>query len=160
MPTLLLPENLAAQLKDPTCALAAAFIIANRHPEILSFVSKTISSALDHPGASGHGRPQGNGCARKSRAGADRSSKRDLDDQALLVAMEGGGTIGEWAESIAKSKSSIVTALGRLRDAGLVCNSNRKWALVEAAPREPPPRWVAPLPSSHRASHAHLNAAS
>ena len=33
----LLSDHLAAQLPDPTSALAAAFIIANRHPEILQW---------------------------------------------------------------------------------------------------------------------------
>ena len=38
----LLSDHLAAKLTDPTSALAAAFIIANRHLEILQWVARMI----------------------------------------------------------------------------------------------------------------------
>ena len=36
------------------------------------------------------------------------------DDEALLIAMEGGGTIGDWAEAIGKSRTSTIAGLHRL----------------------------------------------
>ena len=64
-------------------------------------------------------------------------------------------SIRDWAEAIGKSRSSVVTALHRLRDAGLADSSEGKWRLTEApAPREPAPKWVAPLSA---ASHAHVS---
>jgi hypothetical protein len=40
IPLPLLSDHLAAQLTDPTSALAAAFIIANRYPEILQWAGR------------------------------------------------------------------------------------------------------------------------
>ena len=46
---------------------------------------------------------------------------RDRDDENLLQAMRDSpeGSIGSWAAAIGKSRTSVVSALGRLRDAGL-----------------------------------------
>ena len=64
------------------------------------------------------------------------------------------GPIGDWAEAIGKSRSSVVTALHRLRDAGLADSVEGKWTLVEEpAPRVAAPKWVAPLSA---AAHAHV----
>jgi hypothetical protein len=58
---------------------------------------------------------------------------------------------------IGKSRSSVVTALHRLQDAGLVESVDRKWRLVEeTAPKEPPPKWVSPVRGNDRAAHSHL----
>jgi len=46
---------------------------------------------------------------------------RDRDDENLLQAMRGSpeGSIGDWATAVGKWRTSVVTALHRLRDAGL-----------------------------------------
>ena len=63
-------------------------------------------------------------------------------------------TIGDLSIAVGKSRSSIVTALHRLREAGLAQSAEGKWKLTEEpAPREPPQRWVKP-PSAVR-EHAH-----
>ena len=75
-------------------------------------------------------------------------SKRDQDDERLLEAMRRNteATIGDLAKAVGKSRSSIVTALHRLREAGLAQSAEGKWRLTEEpAPREPAPKWTAPL---------------
>ena len=63
-------------------------------------------------------------------------------------------TIRDWAEAIGKARSSVVTALHRLRDAGLADSVEGKWTLVEEpAPRVAAAKWVAPLSA---AAHAHV----
>jgi DNA-binding transcriptional ArsR family regulator len=60
--------------------------------------------------------------------------------------------IRDWAESIGKSRSSTLSALKRLRDAGLAESLEGKWRLTKPdAPREPAPKWIAPLSGAHRA---------
>jgi hypothetical protein len=82
-----------------------------------------------------------------------RREARDRNDQALLEAVRDSpeGSIGDWAAAIGKGRSSTVSALKRLRDAGLAESVQGKWRLNE--PREPPPKWVAPLNAGreHRA---------
>ena len=169
-----LSEAFAETLKtNATAALAALMVIADAHREIFAWASRMIGveptpQLRPKPRAkrkngdrrftnasktNGHREPRGNG--------ADlRTVKRDADDGKLLEAMRENpeGTIGDLAREISKSKTSVVTALARLRDAGLVVNEDRKWAL--AAPRELTPKWVEPLKAKDRAAHAHLNAAS
>ena len=71
--------------------------------------------------------------------------------------MAPGGSIGDWAAAIGKSRSSTVSALHRLRDAGLVESVGGKWRLIEEpAPREPAPKWVAPVRGTDRAQQHHL----
>ena len=103
------------------------------------------------------------GPRRRNGAAADRAyherrrEARDRDDQALLEAMRDSpeGSIGDWAAAIGKGRSSTVSALKRLRDAGLAESVQGKWRLNEPdAPREPPPKWVAPL-SAVREHRAH-----
>ena len=82
---------------------------------------------------------------------------RDEDDLNLLAAMRRNteATIGELATAVGKSRTSIVSALHRLRNAGLAELSDGHWRLVEEpAPKEPPAKWTAPLSVSQRA-HAH-----
>ena len=85
-----------------------------------------------------------------------RREARDRDDESLLEAIRETpeGPIGGWAEAIGKSRSSVVAALHRLRDAGLADSVEGKWTLVEEpAPRVAAPKWVAPLSA---AGHAHV----
>jgi DNA-binding transcriptional ArsR family regulator len=85
-----------------------------------------------------------------------RREARDRDDESLLEAMRETpkGPIGGWAEAIGKSRSSVVAALHRLRDAGLADSVEGKWTLVEEpAPRVAAAKWVAPLSA---AAHAHV----
>ena len=159
-----LADSIAAALSDRTTALAAAFIIGTHHADVLQWVTRTIfggdASAADlEPRLRPKRRSNGNGRLRRVRRSSGHD-KRDRDDEALVAAMriDPSGTIGAWATEVGKSKTSVVTALARLRDAGLVVNAGRKWAL--AAPRELTPKWVEPLKAKDRAAHAHLNAAS
>jgi hypothetical protein len=68
-------------------------------------------------------------------------AQRDRDDEALVDAMRANpeGSIGDWTLTVPKSRTSVVSALHRLRDAGLAESVESKWRLVEEpAPREPP----------------------
>ena len=79
---------------------------------------------------------------------ARRREARDADDKALLQAMRDApeASIGDWAQAIGKSRTSTVSALKRLRDAGLAESVEGKWKLTEEpAPHEPAPQWIAPL---------------
>jgi hypothetical protein len=86
-----------------------------------------------------------------------RRAQRDRDDEALLAAMRSNpeGSIGDWAAMIHKSRTSCVSGLHRLRNAGLAKSDEGRWRLTEEPPpRSPPERWTAPLSASQRA-HAH-----
>ena len=167
---ILLADSIAAALSDRTTALAAAFIIGTKHADVLQWVAKTIAlSAADlepqpKPRLKSNGRlPRGGKTPKRTKAnGADsRCAKRDADDAALVEAMrvDPAGPLGAWSVAIGKSRTSVVSALHRLKDAGLVANADRTWALVDA-PRESTPPWVSPLRGKARAAVAHLNAAS
>jgi hypothetical protein len=158
---MLLPDAFAAALRDRTTALAAAFIIATRHPEILRWAARTIRPPEPQPRT----KPKASGAARRGRNGGRkpgvsdaylerRRSQRDAADQALLKAMRSNreGSINDCATTIGKSRTSCVSALHRLRDAGLAGSVEGRWKLTEEpAPREPPAKWVAPLSASQRA---------
>ena len=173
-----LPEALASILKtNATAALAALMIVANAHRDLFNWASRTIigdapapdlgpqwrsngggrvRNATKSPKRNGvHREPHGNGAVR-------RRAERDKADSALAEAMRDapGATIGDWAHAVGRSKSSTVSDLHRLRDAGLAENVERRWRLIEepAAPKEAP-RWVAPLKGKDRSSQAHLTAA-
>jgi hypothetical protein len=84
-----------------------------------------------------------------------RREARDRDDELLLEVMRKNpeGSIGDWATTIHKSRTSCVSALHRLRDAGLAESAEGKWRLVESeAPRAP--RWVEPVSALGRREHA------
>ena len=91
------------------------------------------------------------------RSGADayhqrQRKARDRDDQSLLEAMRSApdALIGEWAEAIGKSRSSVLSALKRLRDAGLAESVGGKWKLAEELPpREPTQRSAARRHEGH-----------
>ena len=75
--------------------------------------------------------------------------------------MAAGGSIGDWPAAIGKSRSSTVSGLHRLRDAGLAEAAEGKWRLTEPeAPITPPERWTKPVRGDARAAYAHLTAAS
>jgi len=63
-----------------------------------------------------------------------------------------GASIGSWAAAISKSKTSVVTALGRLRDTGLAENVGGKWRPLEETPREPAKPWVRPMGANVQAA--------
>ena len=69
-----------------------------------------------------------------------------------------GGSIGDWVATIGKGRSSTVSALGRLRDAGLAESVEGKWRLteLEAPPPKETPKWTSPVRGSDRAAHPHL----
>jgi hypothetical protein len=165
---MLFPDAFAAALSDRTTALAAAFIIATRHPEILRWAARTVCG--DAPGDIGPPKPRARGASprpRKPNGGARKSpdkdaylgrrrEARDADDQALVNVMRSNreGSINDWATTIGKSRTSCVSGLHRLRAAGLAESVEGRWKLTEEpAPREPAPRWVKP-PSAVR-EHAH-----
>ena len=139
MPQFLLSDAVADQLRDRTCALAAAFIIAARHADVLQFVARTIG-VDDAPKPNGGVRAPR---TRKSRAAREangngaactpRLAKREADDQALVNAMrsDSEGSINDWATAIGKSRTSCVSALHRLRDAGLAESVEGVWRLTE-----------------------------
>ena len=61
-------------------------------------------------------------------------------------------SIGDLSTAVDKSRTSIVSALHRLRNAGLAESIEGKWKLTEElAPRAPPAKWTAPLSASQRA---------
>jgi hypothetical protein len=160
---MLFPDAFAAALSDRTTALAAAFIIATRHPEILRWAARTVCG--DAPAKVELQSKPARRRVRKANGGRKpgvsdaylerRRSQRDADDSALLAAMKAspGATIGDWSEAIHKSRTSTIAGLKRLRDRNLASNEDGVWALVEPeAPRAP--RWVEPVSAVGRREHA------
>jgi hypothetical protein len=159
---MLFPDAFAAALSDRTTALAAAFIIATRHADVLQFVARMVGGDAPEPPRKPKAARKGNGHRKPRAHGADpylgrRREARDRDDESLVAAMRSNsdGSINDWATTIGKSRTSCVSGLHRLRAAGLAESVGGKWALVEEpAPRQPAPRWIEPLSASQRA-HAH-----
>ena len=160
-----LPDSISATLRsDSTAALAALMVIAGAHAELFAWAARMVPGAAPAKAPipppkpkRDAGEPQG--ASRKPSNGADaylalRREARDRDDESLLKAMRETPTspIGDWAATIGKSRSSVISALHRLRDAGLVESVEGKWTLAGTdepeSPREPAPRWVAPLHAS------------
>jgi hypothetical protein len=170
MPQFLLSDAVADQLRDRTCALAAAFIIATRHPDVLQFVARTVCGDVPtelRPNGAVRRVCKGNGHRKLRNNGDDphlsrRREARDRDDEALLAVMRSNpdGSIGDWVTMIHKSRTSCVSALHRLRDAGLAESVEGKWKLVGLeAPREPAAKWIAPLSATAGREHrAHASA--
>jgi hypothetical protein len=111
---MLFPDAFAAALSDRTTALAAAFIIATRHADVLQFVARTIG--VDAPAdveplskpraaaprgrkANGHRKPRDNA---GDRYLTRRRAQRDEDDSNLRAAMRRNteATIGELATAV------------------------------------------------------------
>jgi hypothetical protein len=164
------PDAFAAALSDRTTALAAAFIIAARHADVLQFVARMIcSDAPTEPRpqrrvrrvrkANGHRQPRANG---DDPYLSGRRAQRDRDDQALLAALRSNpeGSIGDWATTIHKSRTSCVSGLHRLRDGGLAESIEGRWKLVAPeAPRETAAKWIEPLSATAgRERRAHASA--
>jgi hypothetical protein len=151
-----LPEALATILKtNATAALAALMLIANAHRDLYAWASRAIlgdasSADLEPKPRSNGGVPNARKAPKRAKPNGHREPrldprtvKRDSDDEALVRVMRATpeGKLGGWAEAIGKSRSSVVTALHRLRDVGLVENEDGKWRLTEEpATKEPPPR--------------------
>jgi hypothetical protein len=169
VPIPLLPEAFTAVLElDRTAALVAAFLIGNHHADILLFAARMVRGDELQPrprAARRRVRKKANGGASKSNGthkpdNGDlyldrRREARDRDDELLLEVMRKNpeGSIGDWATTIHKSRTSCVSALHRLRDAGLAESAEGKWRLVESeAPRAP--RWVEPVSALGRREHA------
>ena len=171
-----LPEALATILKtNTTAALAALMVIADAHEGLFAWASRIIgaepvapSPPRPKPRSSGgragktprrsNGRSNGRGDAVSYQQ--QRRSARDEADEALIEAMKDdpAGTLGSWAEAIARSRSSVVSALRRLRDAGLASNEDGHWALVgEPVPKEAS-RWTKPLSGAEKSHQVHLTA--
>jgi hypothetical protein len=149
-----LSADFAATLRsDPVAALAAAFIIETHHPNVLHWVAKSVQPPERRPR-----RRKANGVHKLADAYlVRRRAQRDRDDEALVEQMRTNpdSSIGDWAAVVGKSRTSIVSTLHRLRDAGMAASVEGKWRLVKApTPREPPEKWIAPLSASQRA-HAH-----
>ena len=160
-----LPDTVSILLRSsPTAAMAALLLISTSHRGLLDWFSRTVCGDETEPQpqatprtvarrgrkANGHRKPRNNG-------GSRRRAQRDRDDEALLAALrsDSEGSINDWAATIGKSRTSCVSALHRLRDAGLAESVEGRWRLTEEpAPREPPAKWIAPLSGSQRA-HAH-----
>ena len=179
-----LPDSVSVLLRSSsTAAMAALLLISTSHRGLLDWFSRTVCG--DAPAAdlelqprpkprSNTRLPRGGKSPRRAKSngvhrephgnGADpRRAKRDADDAALVEAMrvDPAGPLGAWSVAIGKSRTSVVSALHRLKDAGLVANEDRVWRLVVDGPppRDPSPKWVAPLKGKDRASSVHLTAA-
>ena len=156
-----LSDALLESLKDRTTALAAAFVIARWHPEHIAFAARTMTEPLSQPWERPARRrakhPKANGAHKPQRDDA-RLSKRDRTDEALAAEMKSNpdGVIGDWARTIGVSRTTCISGLHRLRDAGLAESAEGRWHLVEEPPpREPPPKWVRPL-NADREERAHV----
>jgi hypothetical protein len=153
-----LPDSLAVILRsDRTAALGALVVIAAAHRDLYDWATRAICGEPERrpePKPNGAARRGRNGTGRRRNGVDHRLAKREADDEALVEAMKAhpAGSINDWARAINKSRTSCVSALHRLRDAGLAESDGGRWALVEPeAPREPVPRWIEPLSAVPRA---------
>jgi hypothetical protein len=171
-----LPEALTAVLQlDRTAALAAAFVIGTHHADVLQWVVRTLRG--DARMEESRSKPKANGAARRGRKANGhrkprskdgdpyldrRRAQRDRDDESLLAVMRSKpeGSIGDWAQTIHKSRTSCVSGLHRLRDADLAESVEGKWKLVgPEAPRETAAKWIEPLSATAgRERRAHASA--
>ena len=119
-----LPDQVSVLLRaSPTAAMAALLLISASHRGLFDRFSRTVcGDAPTEPKPNGAARRarRANG-HRKPRVDNSRLAKREADDQALANAMRSNpeGSINDWATTIGKSRTSRVSALHRLRDAGL-----------------------------------------
>jgi hypothetical protein len=150
----MLPDSVVSTLRTrETAALAAAMIIAGSFPEIVSLAARVAGAPRGPPDA-----PKPQKAAKRSNGHARRSDGRvretpDQCDERLAQAMKAnpGATIGALAEAIGKSRTSTVTALHRLRDAGRAESLGRVWSLVEPPAPKETTRWIEPVAASRRA---------
>ena len=179
-----LPDAVSVLLRtSATAAMGALLLISVSHRELFTWAARMIGGAEP---AKEEPRPNGKGPSRerKSTFGQAkpprnttsqvkqarkppsrdayhqrRRTARDADDQALLQIMRDspGASIADWAEAIGKSRSSTVSALRRLSDAGLAESVEGRWRLTEPeTPKDPPPKWTSPVRGTDRAAHPHL----
>jgi hypothetical protein len=168
-----LPDTVSVLLRSsPTAAMAALLLISTSHRGLLDWFSRTVcGDAAVESGPESQPKPRGrtlpragktsksNGHRQPRSNGDDpylsgRRAQRDRDDQALLAALRSNpeGSIGDWATTIRKSRTSCVSGLHRLRAAGLAQSVEGKWKQTEPpAPREPPAKWTTRLSASQRA---------
>jgi hypothetical protein len=147
----MLPDSVVSTLRtDETAALAAAMIIAGSFPDIVSFAARVAGAPhrpkvdASKPQRAARGRPKrGNGHVREAP---------DQCDERLIAVMKAnpGASIGALATAIGKSRISTVTALHRLRDAGLAESLDRVWTLTEPTAPKETPRWTAPVSAQRR----------
>jgi hypothetical protein len=138
-----LPDSVIAALhSDETAALTAMLIVGGAFPDILAFAARVVEPPRK-PSVTRPRKP------RRSR----RRGERDRDDQRLVAAMKAnpGATIGALAEAIGKSRTSTVTALGRLRDADRAESLSGVWTLTEPTAPKETARWIEPVAASRRA---------
>jgi hypothetical protein len=172
MPTPISDTLSSALRSDSTVALAALMVIASAQRDLLAWAARLVGA---EPAAKIAPRPN-RARRRRKHNGADRPAKakrsradlayhqrrreaRDRNDQALLEAVRDSpeGSIGDWAAAVGKGRSSTVSALERLRDAGLAESVQGKWRAVEpGAPMAPPSKWVVPVRGTDRAQQHHL----
>jgi hypothetical protein len=133
-----LPDQVSILLRtSPTAAMAALLLISTSHRGLLDWFSRTVCG--DAPTESGpESEPAPVPARRKARASARcgnghrkprgygndpylgrRLAKREADDQRWSRLCGPEGSIGDWATTFRKSRTSCVSALRRLRDAGL-----------------------------------------
>jgi hypothetical protein len=157
-----LPDQVSVLLRSSsTAALAALMLISTSHRGLFDWFSRTVCADAPaelepHPrksnGAARRGR-KANGYRKPRDNGGDcRLPARDEADKRLLEAMRKNpdGVINDWVMVVGKSRSSVVSALHRLRDSGLAESIGGKWRLTEAlAPREPAQPWIQPLKATH-----------
>ena len=158
------PDVVSILLRSsPTAAMAALLLISTSHRGLLDWFARTVCGDAPAEVEPQPRRRKTNGVdkrfpsAGKTTNGPRRITKREADDDALIAALKSNpeGTIGDWSTTVGKSRTSIVTALHRLRAAGLAETREGRWRLVEEpAPREPPAKWIEPLSASQRA-HVH-----
>ena len=163
-----LPDPVSILLRtNATAAMAAMLLVSVSHRELFDWATRAICGEpheIEPPAAARRRLRKSNGAAHKPAASrgpylARRRAQRDRDHEGLLEAMRiaPGASIGDWATAIGKSRSSAVSALHRLRDAGLVEVVEGRWRVIEpGAPIAPPPKWVAPVRGADRAQQHHL----
>jgi hypothetical protein len=131
-----LPDSVIATLRsNETAALAAMLIIGGAFPDILAFAARVVEPQ------------QKPSVATRRRKRGRRRGEGDRNDEKLVAAMKAspGATIGALAEAIGKSRTSIVTALHRLRDADRAERVGRVWSLTEPTAPKETTRWTEPV---------------
>jgi CRP-like cAMP-binding protein len=162
-----LPDSVSVLLRsNATAAIAALLLISVAHRELYAWASQAIYGA-EPPKPNGyenvakHSPPVRNRLNGTASYSERRRSDRDAADASLVDAMRDapGASIVDLAAAIGRSRSSIVSALGRLKSAGLVANEGRVWALLEEpAPKVSSPRWAKALSGAEKAHQVHLTA--
>jgi hypothetical protein len=145
----MLPDSVVSTLRtSETAALAAAMIVAGAFPEIASFAARVAGAPHRPPDAP---KPQ-RAAKRRNRHGGARREAPDQCNERLIAAMRAnpGASIGKLADAIGKSRTTTVSALRRLRDAGLAESRDRVWTLTEPTPPKETPRWTAPVSAQRR----------